>query len=83
MNGEHERLMSEGRLAVVDRQIKEVRLRLSGLRDSLRLALDPFDPPESLDGEKIAGLAVEFGRLQADLMELQGQYVAICRALGR
>lgn len=83
MNGEQERLRYEGRLAVVERQIAEMRLRLTGLRDSLRHLLDPFDPAEALDGELIASQAVEFGRVQTELVELTKQAAAIKRALGR
>ncbi len=83
MNGDQERLKYEGRLAVLDRQIAEVRLKLTGLRDSLRGLLDPFDPAESLDGEQIASQAVEFARIQTELVELVRQAAAIKRALGR
>jgi len=83
VNGEHERLKHEGRLAVLDRQIKELRLRLAGLRDSLRSYLDPIDPPESLPGEQIAALAIEFARLQTELQEIFEQYGAVRKVLGR
>ncbi len=83
MNGDQERLKYEGRLAVVDRQIAEVRLKLAGLRDSLRNLLDPFDPAEALAGEHIASQAIEFARVQTELAELCRQAAAIKRALGR
>ncbi len=78
-----ERLQYEGRLAETSLKAKEVRLRLEGLRDSLRLALDQFEPLENLEGEKVAALALEFRGLQIQYLELLAQERAICKALGR
>lgn len=78
-----ERLKHEGRLAETEREIKELRLRLEGLRNSLRHELDPFDPVDGANGEIIASLALEFASRLSALVEALSQAVAIRRALGR
>lgn len=78
-----ERLKYERQLVEKERQIKDLRLRLDGLRDSLRHHLDPIDPPEALKGDKIAGQAMEFAALQTDLLRLLAETELICRILGR
>ncbi|MHB9075804.1 MAG: hypothetical protein ACYC6G_20065 [Desulfobaccales bacterium] len=54
-----ERLKLESRLTVLETQVVRERLRLEGLRDSLRDLLDPVAPVESLDWDNITALALD------------------------
>jgi hypothetical protein len=78
-----EYLQNEGRLAQVRLQIKEARLRLENLRDSLRRELDQFEPLENLKGIAIQTLAFDFAARQIDYQELLDTEKALCQALGK
>lgn len=78
-----ERLKHEGRLAETEREIKELRLRLEGLRNSLRHELDPFDPVDGTNAEIVANLALVFATHHGYLLEALAQAAAIRKALGR
>jgi hypothetical protein len=78
-----ERLQNEGRLAETQVKIKEMRLRLENLRDSLRRELDQFAPLERLKGETIQALAFDFASRQLEYQELLDTEAAIKNALGR
>ncbi|MCL4500447.1 MAG: hypothetical protein M1438_01160 [Deltaproteobacteria bacterium] len=78
-----ERLQNEGRLAETRVKIKELKLRLENLRDSLRRELDQFEPLENLKGEVVSSLALDFAARQGDYLELLATEKAICQALGK
>lgn len=78
-----ERLQNEGRLAEVRLKIKEAKLRLENLRDSLRRELDQFEPLEKLKGVAIQTLAFDFAARQIDYQELLDIEKALCKALGK
>jgi hypothetical protein len=78
-----ERLQTEGRLAEVELKLKETRLRLENLRDSLRRELDQFEPLENLKGDTITMLALDFATAQADYLQLLAIKKALARALGK
>lgn len=77
-----ERLQNEGRLAETRAKIKEMKLRLTYVRDALRQALDPFEPLENLKVETIKLMAVDFAGYHKDYMELLDLEKALCKALG-
>ncbi len=54
-----ERQKLESRLTVLEIQVVRERLRLEGLRDSLRDMLDPVAPVETLDWDNITALALD------------------------
>lgn len=78
-----ERLENEGRLAEIRLKIKELKMRLENLRDSLRRELSQFEPLEKLKGEAIQALAFDFAARQVDYQELLDIEKALCRALGK
>jgi len=79
----NERLKFLGRLEERRLEAERLRLRLRGLRDSLRDVLDPFETVEDLDGEKLAALAVEFADLQLQCREAIAEMALIRKTLGR
>ncbi|HOI96331.1 MAG TPA: hypothetical protein PK250_16630 [Syntrophobacter fumaroxidans] len=79
----NERLKFLGRLEERRLEAERLRLRLRGLRDSLRDVLDPFETVEDLDGEKLAALAVEFADLQILCREAIAEMALIRKTLGR
>lgn len=78
-----ERLQNEGRLAEVRLKIRETKLRLESLRDSLRRELTQFEPLETLKGEVIQALAFDLAARQIDYQELLDIEKALCQALGK
>ena len=77
-----ERYKFQGRLAEKERQVREYRLRIEGLRDSIRNILDPFEAFEALKVdvafEQMSDLAARwFGD-----KELLGDIAALKKALG-
>ena len=62
-----ERLKFEGKLYGLRVEEKRIRAILKGLIDSLRDALDPTEPAERLDRDRIQALAGEFGNKHLDL----------------
>ena len=78
-----ERLKYLGRQKEMELQIVEMRMRLEGLRDSIRELLDPFEALEALDTAKIITLSAEFNRLHIDYVAALQQLAAIKKALGR
>lgn len=78
-----ERLQNEGRLAETQVKIKELKMRLENLRDSLRRELDPFEPLENLKGEVIQALAFDFAARQIDYQDLLETEKALNQALGK
>lgn len=78
-----ERLQYQGRLAEKDLAAEGARLRLQNLRNSLRQALDLFEPVESLDAGLVMALAADFAQMQADLKALLEEIAAIKKVLGR
>jgi len=65
-----ERLMIEGRLREKEREAAALRLRISGLRDSIRNALDRYTPEEQLNADLAAAQAVELAALRRELSEI-------------
>ena len=54
-----ERLKFEGRLREKEREAAALKLRIEGLRDSMRSQLDPFEKIEDLKAYLIAGQGVD------------------------
>ncbi|MDY7034542.1 MAG: hypothetical protein SV375_00040 [Thermodesulfobacteriota bacterium] len=78
-----ERLKYQGRLAEKEMEAKKLRLRLTGLRDSLRDNLDPFVLIEDLNGELIAEEALEFTGTWAELRAVLATIDSIKNILGK
>ncbi len=77
-----ERLKFQGRLSERNRQAKLLERRLSGLRDSLRNHLDPFESVDELKGDLVAEEAVQFGSIQLEYIQILNEIKALKKALG-
>jgi 5'-deoxynucleotidase YfbR-like HD superfamily hydrolase len=64
-----ERLKFQGRLMEKEAEAKALKLRIDGLRHSLRDLLDPFEPVETLKAHVIAGQAVDLSELHVRYRE--------------
>jgi len=78
-----ERLKFEGRLREKELEEKKLRLRIEGLRNSIRDLLDPFEELVELKCEVVAEQALEMAGLQADLKACVEEIKAIKKALGK
>lgn len=78
-----ERLKFEGHLQEKEFAAKRLRLRIEGLRDSVRACLDPFAAILDLKADVAAEQAVELAGLLVDYREIQREIEAIRKALGR
>lgn len=79
----NERLKFQGRLAEKELEEKKLRLRLDGLRNSIRELLDPFEDVAELNCEVVAEQALEMASLQVDLKAVLDEIKAINKALGK
>lgn len=64
-----ERLKFQGRLMEKEREAAALKLRMEGLRDSIRNMLDPFEPVENLKAHVVAGQAVDLSELHTKYRE--------------
>ncbi len=79
----NERLKFMGRLEERRLEAEQLKLRLRGLRDSIRDILDPFDAVEELDGDVLALQAMEFASVQIRCKEALSEMAVIRKTLGR
>lgn len=78
-----ERLKHLGRLEERKMEARKLELKLKGLVDAVRDALDPFEALEELKGEQAAAQAVELATVQAQYKEVLAEIAAIQKALGK
>lgn len=77
-----ERLKFQGRLAEKELEAKELKLRIEGLRDSIRDALDPFAKIEDLKAHIVARQAVDLSEYHVQYKELLEEIRQIKKELG-
>lgn len=77
-----ERLKFQGRLAEKELEAKKLKMRIEGLRDSIRDALDPFEKIENLKAHIVARQAVDLSEYHVQYRELLEEIDAIKKALG-
>ncbi len=77
-----ERLVIEGRLREKEREAAGIRLRIAGLRDSIRAVLDKYIPEEKLNADLAATQAIELAALRRELAEVLYIMDAMKRDLG-
>lgn len=82
MGFDGERLRHRGRLAEKEGEARLLAISISGLIESLRLKLDPFDHLRHLKAESVAAQAVELAGKHAEYMGLLAEIAAIRKALG-
>ena len=78
-----EELNNEGHLTIRTFEEKKLRLRMEGLRDSIRELLDPFENLAALRVDVAAEQMIELAGLQADLKETIDTIALIKKKLGR
>lgn len=78
-----ERLKFQGRLAEKDMEAKKLKLRIEGLRDSIRDVLDPFEDVDELDIERAFEQMADLAGKMLEYKELTGEIKALRKALGR
>ncbi|NSW85490.1 MAG: hypothetical protein HPY84_04115 [Syntrophobacteraceae bacterium] len=79
----NERLKFLGRLEEKRLEAEQMKLRMEGLRDSVRDILDPFEPVEHVKADAAAALTVELAAVQIRLREALAEMTAIRKALSR
>jgi len=80
---DEERLRFQGRLAEKQLKADELKLKIVGLRDSVRVKLDPFEPVEDLNIEVAYELMVDLAAAHIEYVEILGEIQAIKKALGK
>lgn len=78
-----ERLKYQGRLAEKQQEAKSLKLRIEGLRDSIRDILDPFESVESLNMDVAAEQAFELAKLHIEYTRTLAEIAAIKKVLGK
>lgn len=79
----NERLINEGRLGEKEREAERLKLRIVGLRDSIRGLLDQFETIGDLKVDVAAEQALELASLHADYRAALDMIAAIKKALGK
>jgi len=77
-----ERAAMVGQRAEKELAVKSLILRISGLRDSLRLLLLPTLPEDALDDERIAAQALDLAQAVIDLRGVRAEIAVINHHLG-
>lgn len=78
-----ERLKFKGRLEEKKLERDNLRLKLEGLRHSIRDHLDPFDEIVDLKLDVVAAQAIEATQIQLQLKGILAEIEAIRKALGQ
>jgi len=78
-----ERLKFMGRLREKELQAERLKLKIEGMRKSIRDLLDPFEDVVGLSLDHVAAYAVEAAELQIQLKEALAEIEAIKKALGK
>lgn len=78
----NERLKFMGRLTEKKLKALEIKLRIEGLRDAIRDALDPFEEIEDLKARVVAGQAVDLSELHLSYSELMEDIRKLKKELG-
>ena len=79
---DRERLQHQGRLRETELAAERLELKARGLRDSIRMNLDPFAPIEELDVELAFQAMTELVKIVLELREARADIAAIKKALG-
>lgn len=79
---ERERLQYQGRLREKELEAEKLKLKAKGLRDSLRMHLDPFEKIEEIDVAVAYGEMGDLADTVLKLREALAEIAAIRKALG-
>jgi hypothetical protein len=78
-----ERLKYEGHLAVLNQDVKRLKIALEGLLKAIRDNLDPLDKIEKIDASLVAEQALEFAGKHSVLREKLAEVAKAEEILGR
>jgi len=78
-----EHLQIKGHLVEQEMRSGELKLKIMGLRNALRMNLDPFSPISDLPSDLIAQQALELAQLHIQYKECSDTIAAIKKALGQ
>lgn len=79
----NERLQHEGHLAVLNQDVKRLKITLEGLLKAMRQNLDPLEKIEKIDATLIAEQALDFAGKHSVLKEKLSEIVKAEEILGR
>jgi len=79
---DRERLQYQGRLREKELEAERLALKARGLRDSLRLHLDPFAKVEEIEAEIAFQEMTDLARTVLDLRAVRAEIAAVKKALG-
>lgn len=79
----NERLQHEGHLAVLNQDVKRLKITLEGLLKAIRQNLDPLEKIEKLDANLIAEQALEFAAKHIVYKEKLAEIAKAEEILGR
>lgn len=79
---ETERLRYRGRLEETKEQAAKLKIKIEGLRASMRERLDPFEDIEALSLDVVVEQAIESRAAQIDYQAALSEIKAISKALG-
>ncbi len=78
-----EHIRNEGLLAEARRTAQDLKIRIKGLKDAIRIKCGEFDPPEDLESEVIRDLAFQLRSAHIDYLDIAKKIRSIEQALGR
>ena len=78
----NDRILAQGHLLEEQQREIDLRLRITGLRDSIRMKLDPFLEIAHMAADIVAKQALELAQLNIQYEECCKTIAAIKRALG-
>ncbi len=79
----NERIQYQGHLREEELREHDLRLRIAGLRDSIKIKLDPFIGVEHLAADLVAKQALDLAQMHIQYLECVKTIGAIKRALGQ
>lgn len=79
----NERLQHEGRLAVLNQDVKRLKIALEGLLKAMRQNLDPLEKIEKIEATLVAEQALDFAGKHSVLREKLSEIIKAEEILGR
>lgn len=79
----NERLQYEGRLAILNQDVKRLKITLEGILKAMRENLDPLEKIEKIDATLVAEQALEFAGKHSVLREKLSEIAKAEEILGR
>ncbi len=78
-----ERIMQQGRLAELRKQAQELKIRIKGHKDTLRIKVLDYVKPDDLESEIILDQAIQLRDAHIEYLSVTQEMTSIEKALGR